>query len=96
MLLQAFCFSSFTQFGDKEEDQGTRTEYGAEEQPAAEAAVTAAATEGVVLFLTEDKNVAEIVKNHVKWDDGDSEQIVNWLYALQGMENGVDVLKARL
>ncbi|CAL2087773.1 Zn-dependent protease with chaperone function [Tenacibaculum sp. 190524A05c] len=52
--------------------------------------------QSLISILTEDKNVAEIVKNHVKWDDGDSEQIVNWLYALQGMENGVDVLKARL
>ena len=52
--------------------------------------------QNLLSILTDTTQVSNLIKSHVKWDDGNSKQIVNWLYSLQGLKNGLQLLETRL
>ncbi|MCH2035088.1 MAG: M48 family metallopeptidase [Tenacibaculum sp.] len=52
--------------------------------------------QNMLAVLNDQNQVQEVIQNHVKWDDGNSKQIVDWLYALGGVENGMELLQERL
>ncbi|WP_299678592.1 M48 family metallopeptidase [uncultured Tenacibaculum sp.] len=47
-------------------------------------------------ILKDEDQISEMIETHVKWDDDDSKQIVNWLYSLRGTKEGLAVLNSRL
>ncbi len=50
-----------------------------------------------LLSLIEDENdFKNIVTSHSKWDEAGSKYLINWMYYLRGLDNGIDAVKFRL
>ncbi len=42
------------------------------------------------------EDLSKMVRSHSEWDDNDSRHIVNWMYYLKGVEDGVQIIESRL